>query len=194
MSDSTMRIADTFYGWLLMAYPPPYRREYAAEMSLTFRNMNRDALQQDGLRGLLLLWVRTLIDYADSLLTAYAEALRDRNLGPQIQALIVVLIVPGSLLWISAFFDLVLNSPWLFDNTFRSIDSSVPDDIFYPIITFLMPGIAFLLSMILWKRSRMDGQRAYLPYVILGISAFIAIATAKFLIGENLIPYLQETF
>jgi hypothetical protein len=54
--------ANTLYGWLLLAYPPVYRRAYAAEMSLTFREMNRDALQQDGLRGLVVLWARTLID------------------------------------------------------------------------------------------------------------------------------------
>jgi hypothetical protein len=187
--------ANTLYGWLLLAYPPVYRRAYAAEMSLTFREMNRDTLQQDGLRGLVVLWARTLIDYGDSLLTAYAESLRERNLGPQINALIVALIVPGVLLWVAAFFDLVLDSPWLFDNIFIPIsDSAIPDNISYGLIAFLMPGIAFLLSMILWKRNRVDGKRAYLPYVILGISVFIIFATAKFLIGENLIPYLQETF
>jgi hypothetical protein len=184
-------IANRLYGWLLMAYPPMYRREYAAEMSLTFREMNRDTLQQDGLRGLILLWVHTLIDYADSLLTAYAETLRERNLKPQIKTLIVALIVPGALLWAAAFFDLVLDSPWLFDTVFRwTSDSAVPDDLFYPLITFLMPGIAFLLSLILWK----DNKRSFLPYVVLGISVFVIFATAKFLIGENLIPYLQETF
>ena len=189
----TIALGNTLYGWLLKAYPPMYRREYAAEMSLTFRNMSHDAHQAGGLRDLLLLWARVLFDYVDSLLAAYAETVRERNLRPQITASILILIAPGSLLWIAAFFDLVLDLPWLFETIFLPIsDSAMPDDLFFPFITFLMPGIAFTLSLILWKRNRTDGKRTFLPYVILGISGFIIIATAKFLIGENLIPYLQE--
>ena len=186
--NSILTAVNTLYGWLLMAYPPVYRREYAVEMSLTFRDMTRDAHQEGGLRALLSLWARTMIDYADSLITAYAETVRERNLRPQIIGLILILVAPGLLLWTAAFFDLVLDMPWLFETIFLPIsDSAIPDDLFYPFITFLMPGLAFVLSLVLWKRNRMDGRASFLPYVILGISAFVIVATAKFLIGENLL-------
>ena len=48
------------YRTLLRAYPKDLRREYGEEMARTFRDLRRREVERRGVRGIALLWVRTL--------------------------------------------------------------------------------------------------------------------------------------
>lgn len=65
-----LTLADRCYRLLLLLYPRPFRREFAREMALVFRDASRRAYQRDGLDGLLTLWLAT---FADLIATALKE-------------------------------------------------------------------------------------------------------------------------
>ena len=52
--------SERVYRTLLRAYPKDLRREYGEEMACTFRDLRRRELERRGVRGIALLWVRTL--------------------------------------------------------------------------------------------------------------------------------------
>ena len=58
------------YEALLVLYPKPFRRAYAAEMARVFRDTCRDSTRRDGVAGLARVWRVTL---GDLLMTAWAE-------------------------------------------------------------------------------------------------------------------------
>lgn len=47
----SLRTARAIYRMLLRLYPPPFRRDYGAEMARTFADLSRDAHAEAGLRG-----------------------------------------------------------------------------------------------------------------------------------------------
>ena len=63
----------SLYRLLLFAYPTAFRREYAAQMAQVFRDCCLAAEQQDGLSGMLLLWIHTLVDFFISVIQEYSQ-------------------------------------------------------------------------------------------------------------------------
>ncbi len=59
--DSTF--SERLYRLLLLAYPRAFREEYASEMLLVFREAYHDALHQQGMSGVLLLWSDFFSDF-----------------------------------------------------------------------------------------------------------------------------------
>lgn len=51
------------YPWLLMIYPPAYKKRFAGEMIQVFRLMSRDSYQRDGILGITGLWLAVLWDW-----------------------------------------------------------------------------------------------------------------------------------
>jgi hypothetical protein len=68
-----LSISDTAYRVLLRVYPAAHRREYGLWMAQLFRDLCRDAVQQDGALGLVWLWARTLLDTARTALVEHAD-------------------------------------------------------------------------------------------------------------------------
>jgi hypothetical protein len=56
------------YRLLLVAYPAPFRSEYAPHMAQAFRDCCLRALRQDGPPGMLRLWSLTLVDWLTSVI------------------------------------------------------------------------------------------------------------------------------
>jgi len=52
--------ADRLYTMLLLAYPAPFREEYAGEMRAAFRSRWHEERRERGLPGVTLLWVIVL--------------------------------------------------------------------------------------------------------------------------------------
>jgi hypothetical protein len=73
MLDTLTRLSQRTYRALLIAYPGPFRCEYSDEMVQVFADQCRDALHRRKLPGLLLLWLRTLLDLC---FTAWEERKR----------------------------------------------------------------------------------------------------------------------
>jgi hypothetical protein len=63
-------LSERAYRALLIVYPADYRREYGPWMAQMFRDVCRDAYQQQGAAGIVLWWCTTLFDLA---LTAFEQ-------------------------------------------------------------------------------------------------------------------------
>lgn len=66
-------LSERLYRLLLLAYPRVFRDEYAAEMLLAFRDAHREASREQGVAGLLRLWVDVCYDIARSVLSEHAH-------------------------------------------------------------------------------------------------------------------------
>jgi hypothetical protein len=67
------RISEQLYGALLYLYPKKFRAAYGQQMCLTFRDACRVAYHQNGVGGLLALWLPTLVDLLKSALEERAR-------------------------------------------------------------------------------------------------------------------------
>ena|SRR5579871_771543 len=61
-----LNLSEKCYRILLYSYPLAHRREYGHLMMQAFCDLSRAAYNQNGVRGLLVLWWHTLIDLAES--------------------------------------------------------------------------------------------------------------------------------
>jgi nitrate/nitrite-specific signal transduction histidine kinase len=68
-----LSIADRAYRALLYVYPAAHRRVFGPCMAQLFRDLCRDAVEQDGTFGLVELWIRTLLDLAYTALVEHLE-------------------------------------------------------------------------------------------------------------------------
>ena len=71
--------SERVYAGLLRAYPPQFRARYEDEMVVLFGDMLRDARAADGAGGIVIIWIRTVLDLTSS---ALGEHLRkDRTMA-----------------------------------------------------------------------------------------------------------------
>jgi hypothetical protein len=63
----------SLYRLMLYAYPAKFRREYAVHMAQVFRDCCLAAERQDGLTGMLLLWIHTLVDFLISVIQEHSQ-------------------------------------------------------------------------------------------------------------------------
>ncbi len=61
------------YRLLLAAYPAPFRKEYGEAMAQVFRDTAREEYRRRGLRGLLVVWLRTLADFTVSVVRQHRD-------------------------------------------------------------------------------------------------------------------------
>lgn len=61
------------YRWMLQAYPSGFHSQYSAPMTQVFRDCCLHALQQEGPPGLVLLWLRTLLDYVKTMIEQHSR-------------------------------------------------------------------------------------------------------------------------
>jgi hypothetical protein len=68
--------SEQLYQYLLLAYPPAYRREYGPLMAQLFRDLLRDSRRQPKPLWLARLWMRTLIEVVVTAVHEHLAALR----------------------------------------------------------------------------------------------------------------------
>ncbi|HEU4479469.1 MAG TPA: hypothetical protein VFR80_13200 [Pyrinomonadaceae bacterium] len=73
------RIPARIYGFLLMAYPAQFRREYGPHMTQVFRDCYREQRRLGSRFALLRLWCRTLIDLMQSAPTEHIDNFGKEN-------------------------------------------------------------------------------------------------------------------
>lgn len=66
-----MRASVAIYRCLLRLYPAAFRRAYGAQMAQVFRDSCRQAQQERGLPGVIILWLATLVDLLRSALAEH---------------------------------------------------------------------------------------------------------------------------
>jgi hypothetical protein len=102
------RISEQLYGALLYLYPKKFRAAYGHQMRLTFRDACRVAYHQNGVGGLLALWLPTMFDLLKS---ALEERARQGEIMMSKERLIVLAgpltIVVGALMLVGPISDLV---------------------------------------------------------------------------------------
>src|SRR6266481_5349613 len=67
------------YAWLLLAYPAEFRREYGPQMAQLFRDYYRTEKRHGSRLGLSQLWLRTLLDVAETAPKEHLENLGKEN-------------------------------------------------------------------------------------------------------------------
>jgi hypothetical protein len=102
------RMLEQLYAVLLYLYPEKFRATYGQQMRLTFRDACRVAYCRNGARGLLALWLPTLLDL---ILTALEERARKGEITMSKEPLMALTgpltIVVGALMLVGPISDLV---------------------------------------------------------------------------------------
>ena len=78
MSEWWVRVSGWVYRALLAAYPREFRDEHGREMEQSFRDLCRQEGRRGGVRGLVRLWARVVLDLAS---TAVAQRIEERGLA-----------------------------------------------------------------------------------------------------------------
>lgn len=78
---AALRLSGRAFGWLLHAYPAPFRAEFGGEMALVFSECCRDAWRSSGSRGVWRLLGRTVLDVLASAPPLWAERLEEAMKG-----------------------------------------------------------------------------------------------------------------
>lgn len=68
-------LSDRIYHGLVCLFPPAFRQTFGSSMAQLFRVCCREALQQQGIKGLLCLWLRTVSDLAVNLALEWSATL-----------------------------------------------------------------------------------------------------------------------
>lgn len=121
-----IELSQRFYLQLLHLYPHAYREQYEMEMFCLFTDECREAHQEHGGLGILLLWPRTLVDVG---VTAVSEHLADSqaSLGllqanpnaPLPWKGVPLVLIPGLIFFISQIAQVTSTSDWFFIAFYR---------------------------------------------------------------------------
>lgn len=80
MSTLALSVSVRLYSWLILAYPAPFRREYGEPMIQVFRDLCRDAVREQGCKGLLGVWLRVLPELVTTAIEQHLLAVRKPRL------------------------------------------------------------------------------------------------------------------
>jgi len=83
MNSKVINRATWCYERLLRLYPKEHRVEYGECMAQLFRDECRDSWNQARWNGLVVLWIRTLIDLSKTVVLEHLSNLKGRNMMPQ---------------------------------------------------------------------------------------------------------------
>lgn len=73
MNEAVIRRSERLYGFLLRFYPKSFRQEFGEEMKYVFSEALKDAYTENGERGIIDLWARTIVDAGKTLVTQHLE-------------------------------------------------------------------------------------------------------------------------
>jgi Clp amino terminal domain, pathogenicity island component len=105
----SVAVAARVYRLLLVAYPASFRRAYGRHMAQVFRDACRDAFLESGSRGVLALWLRTLIDLASTAFQEHADRLARRI--PALPSRVIPVAAPVALAESARVEEIVESSP-----------------------------------------------------------------------------------
>jgi hypothetical protein len=92
-------LSERLYTWLLLAYPPSFRREFGEEMALVFGDCCRDAWRQGRALGLASLWLRVAGDWAASVVRERIHSAEAAMNGKSLAGLLLVVFSFGNILY-----------------------------------------------------------------------------------------------
>lgn len=74
-----LALSDRIYRGLVCLFPPAFRQTFSPRMARLFRECCRDAVQQQGIKGLTCLWLHALPDFVVSLALEWNATLLKRG-------------------------------------------------------------------------------------------------------------------
>lgn len=80
MNKAIIYQSERMYGFLLNFYPKSYRLEFAEEMKFVFSELLHEAYAQQGDKGIINLWILTMIDIFKSVAIQHIENQKGNNL------------------------------------------------------------------------------------------------------------------
>jgi hypothetical protein len=187
-----MRASVAIYRCLLWLYPAAFRRAYGAQMAQVFRDSCRQAQQERGLPGVIVLWLATLVDLLRS---ALAEHLSE---GP-IMSRPFYIRMSGLLTLVGAAIELLLNideSTYGFIPGYTGIAQHLAQ-----VSSGLLIGIA-LVPIICWTLGLVGmllAQRGWVGRVsaslaLLALGAELAVEIIAYLHIAPLVTILESSF
>jgi hypothetical protein len=167
-----------FYRQLLRLYPQAHRASYKMEMLRVFKNQCREAYQQQGGLGILLLWPRTLIDVS---ITVVREHLSDPQAkvglldatpnAPLPWKGVLLVLIPGLIFFVSQIEQLISNNDWFF-------------------LAFYRAGYFLILPVLIaWVLTRRFPIWGLIPFGLL--YAILGSYSPNYLIDK--LPYFSDT-
>jgi hypothetical protein len=194
--------SERVYDFLLKFYPKNYRYEFEEEMKYVFSESLKDTYFENGVIGIINLWLRTMIDAIQSLLIQHIENQKGNNLMKtkntdflmQNKAILWVAIGTGLLLlipligmlvtddWNWGFFDFVFMGGLIFGTglVFVLVARQM-NNLFYRLAVGLAGVTGFLL---LWINAAVgiigDDEPANLMYLGVLAVAFLGAIIARF--------------
>lgn len=202
MSKVLIRPSERIYDFLLKFYPENYRVEFEEEMKYVFSESLKDAYSENGDPGLIILWIRTMIDIGKSLVIQHIENQKGSNFMRtkntdflmQNKAILWVAVASGLLLlipligmqvsneWKWGFFDFIFMGALLFGTglTFVLVARQM-NNIFYRLAVGIAGLTGFLLLFVNAAVEIIgDDNPANLMYLGVLAIAFIGAIIARF--------------
>ena len=138
-----IELSQRFYRQLLRLYPEAYRTTYETEMFRFFTSQCREAYQQRGAIGILLLWLGTFVDVGK---TVMVEHISDPNArvglleavpnAPLPWKGVFLVLIPGLVFFISQVAQVTTDKDWFFYAYYRAAFFLIPPVLlvwfFYP--------------------------------------------------------------
>jgi hypothetical protein len=178
------------YGALLHLYPKKFRAAYGQQMRLTFRDACRVAYHQNGVGGLLALWLPTLFDLLKSVLEERARQGEITMSKERLMILAGPLTIIVGLLWVLAsigeFVLLVgLGSPDSFWDVFW---------LFPVALSFILMIPAFILTRLRYHEAAGGIGRLGLTLGVIGCAGMFLFVLVLFLMSILLPQVEQDTW
>src|SRR5260221_6867919 len=83
-----LALSNRFYRSLLRLFQQEFQRVFSPRMARLFRDSGRDAVLQQGLKGLMSLWLHTLLDFTVNLVLEWADTLHKQR-GSHLPSLLI---------------------------------------------------------------------------------------------------------
>ena len=179
--------SERLYKMLLYLYPKEFRAAYSQQMCLTFRDACRAAYGQNGVGGLLALWLPTLLDLLKSALEERARQGEIMMSRERLMTWAGPLTILVGLLWVLAsigeFVLLVgLGSPDTFWDVFW----------FYPVaLSFILMIPAFIGTRLRYQDATGGMGRLGLTMSVIGCVGMFLFVLVLFLMGI-LLPHVEQ--
>lgn len=163
--------SEQIYRFLVGLYPARYQQEFGEEMQYVFAELLKDANTAAGGRGIMVLWIRTMLDAGKSLVIQHLE---DQEGIDAMKAKMTHLLVQNkNILWIALATALILLLPWTAMQFVDGVHWSVFDFVFAGTLLF---GAGLTFDLI--------ARRAKTPVYRVAVGA--AVFTALLLVWVNL--------
>lgn len=161
------------YQMLLTAYPTRFRREYGSHMAQAFRDCCLRAFNSGGASGILKLWLVTLLDFIQSVVSEHRQKETQMNKAKTLKLIGSFLIIAGLALFSATFGS---HSFWKFIGSM-----GLTGELMHPILAWLGLGSVLVGLSVLYLQ--LPSNKRFESKWIFGITGCCALVLIVFIFG-----------